>query len=727
MAIYVPPERLQLWQTGRSKYKINMKVKRHPGVELDMLRQYILLYEWIKGIDAAESFHQLRIPAEKLHALTFKVQEDLRLKGFWVADFKPAHIIIRKRNDGTFVRRHDEILYGVVDFELMQRTPEHEAQIQKVKRAEYLVRQRDRFTPPRIRNFPPYLKQVGILGVDYICGHVESTGGELWVVGKDPALFDYFQPERWRKTPQLKLSESHQVYYTQTKDNIHLVWKTSRVGEIPEVAPESESGRRMIDYGYNSPFEEFSYALAVNARGIPATYPRAIYMTGPQSEAMPYIKDRRRYESHAGLTTPDGQPILRPDHDYIKIWGFWNGPRRTAGRRKLQFFPRHQRAPGPARGAAQRPAARRTDRAHARAPGGHRLRVAQPDQPPPAALHQSRGEPRSRRRGLSRDPALQFRNDAAPRIEYRAGGSNPMTEPPGKQSLAIAPRPDPRLPAPSHVDSGSYKVCVRADYYEGQIDLKQFRARYPHYPVLATNPLVLEPEKNSYVILTRFGAVVVWDCSDAVLRDLYAEIESLSGVLNRNDAVRDQLTVHIGMDQDVVTFNEVWLRELTLEKLKIIALTLAQSVALDRFENEVTLALARFNPVITALRGKGQLKLSEAEVLRAVGFALEVRAAVLANLTLFDDPPETWESETLAYLDNQLYDQFDLEERLSAINQKLIFLTDMNSTLTTLLSNRKSHRLEWIVIVLIAVEIVLYMVESDFVKVWDALFKMLHH
>lgn len=337
MAIYVPPERLQLWQTGRVPYKVNMKIKKHPGVEIDLLRQYILIYEWIKGVDAAEAFHQLRIPAEKLHALTYKVQDDLRQKGFWVADFKPAHIIIRKRNDGTFVRRHGEILYGVVDFELLTRTPEHEAEIQKIKRADYLLRQRDRFAPTRPRRFPPYLKHVNILGVDYTYGHVESTGGELWVVGLDPDLFDYFQPERWRKTQQIKLSDSHQVYYTQTKDNIHLVWKTSRVGEIPEVDPHEAQGRRMIEYGYNSPFEEFSYALTANQRGVPTTYPRAIYMTGPQSEAMAYIQDRRRYESHKNLLMPDGRPLLRPDHDYIKIWGFWNGPDEVLAEENTSF------------------------------------------------------------------------------------------------------------------------------------------------------------------------------------------------------------------------------------------------------------------------------------------------------------------------------------------------------------------------------------------------------
>ena len=25
------------------------------------------------------------------------------------------------------------------------------------------------------------------------------------------------------------------------------------------------------------------------------------------------------------ILTPDGHPVLRKDHDYIEVWGFWNG------------------------------------------------------------------------------------------------------------------------------------------------------------------------------------------------------------------------------------------------------------------------------------------------------------------------------------------------------------------------------------------------------------------
>ena len=79
-------------------------------------------------------------------------------------------------------------------------------------------------------------------------------------------------------------------------------------------------------------------ALELNRLGIPTTYPRAIYMTGPQTEPADYIADRRRYEAHKAIVTPEGKPILRPDHDYIKIWGYWNGPDEKLADRDGEYY-----------------------------------------------------------------------------------------------------------------------------------------------------------------------------------------------------------------------------------------------------------------------------------------------------------------------------------------------------------------------------------------------------
>lgn len=261
-------------------------------------------------------------------------------------------------------------------------------------------------------------------------------------------------------------------------------------------------------------------------------------------------------------------------------------------------------------------------------------------------------------------------------------------------------------PAPLPVEP--YLVEVRADYFAGQIDLKLFRARYPHYPVLSADPLLIEPERDCFVLLTKFGGLVSWGCREETVRTLRQEVGALPGSLGRHEEVEDSIRVLVGAKSSGVDFERVSLRKLTRENVKIVSLALAQSVALDFFENRIREVLAQTEPIVIRMRETGSLALSEKGIIQAVGFVMEVRANVLASLTLFDDPPEAWESAPIARLVTRLYDHFDLEERLSAIKEKVGYLTDLNSTFLNLLGNRKSRNLEWIVIVLIAIEIVLF-------------------
>lgn len=323
LAIYVPPERMQLWQTGRSEEKIAEKIARHPGVEIDILRDYLLVYAWIYGIDAVEACEKGLLEAEEMERLTARAAEEIQVKGFRVLDMKPHHVIVFPEGDGLR-RSGGRIAYRLVDFELLQRTEEYEKAVKTSRRRLYLLHQRDRFSDQH-QPFPDHLKPIRVFGVDYVYGHAESTGGLLWVVGKDPFLFDYFLPERWRKTPQVRFSEDHPVFYTHSKDNIHLVWRVSRVGEIPGSPgdPEAEPLRR---YGFNSPFEEFACALRLQRHGIRTIYPRAIYRTGHPAPRSEGPRDESRGFSHADLRTPDGEPLLDLRYDYITVWGFWNGP-----------------------------------------------------------------------------------------------------------------------------------------------------------------------------------------------------------------------------------------------------------------------------------------------------------------------------------------------------------------------------------------------------------------
>ena len=330
LAIYVPTKTLQPWQTGRSEDKIRNILERHPGVEIDIMRQYVVVFGWIKGMDAVETAYHMGLSKSArqrfLSHVNGIVVHELAQKGYRVVDMKPQHVILRPLADGSLLRDHThQYAYALIDYELLQRTSRHEAEVRREMRKYYFTHMAHRFDEEYETPVPDHLHREEILGVPYVGGRTESTGGYLWVVGKDPGLFPYFLPERWRRTPRRKLAGEHRVYYTCTKDDINLVWRESRVGD-PALKGDSDQRRQAVtEFGYNGPFESVALTLELAEAGIKCIQPRAVYMTGSDRPRATAAQDQRRHEALSHIRTPEGQPVLRPDRDYITVYGFWNG------------------------------------------------------------------------------------------------------------------------------------------------------------------------------------------------------------------------------------------------------------------------------------------------------------------------------------------------------------------------------------------------------------------
>jgi hypothetical protein len=92
---------------------------------MDLHRQYILIYEWIKGDDVVQASERISMTEEELEKLTLKGGELFRERGFVDNDRKPHHLIVRIDPEGRLVKDKDfQTLYAHVDFEMLQRTPE---------------------------------------------------------------------------------------------------------------------------------------------------------------------------------------------------------------------------------------------------------------------------------------------------------------------------------------------------------------------------------------------------------------------------------------------------------------------------------------------------------------------------------------------------------------------------------------------------------------------------
>lgn len=129
LAIYSPPARYQLWQLGRTRLRFNHyarllaqdqeELPEGQRVELDMLRQYIMIFGWEQGEDAELAFLDGKLTDDELFEMTQDVQKLLEQKGFFVLDNKPRHYIVRTRENGELLKRHGKYCYSLVDFELL--------------------------------------------------------------------------------------------------------------------------------------------------------------------------------------------------------------------------------------------------------------------------------------------------------------------------------------------------------------------------------------------------------------------------------------------------------------------------------------------------------------------------------------------------------------------------------------------------------------------------------
>jgi uncharacterized Rmd1/YagE family protein len=251
------------------------------------------------------------------------------------------------------------------------------------------------------------------------------------------------------------------------------------------------------------------------------------------------------------------------------------------------------------------------------------------------------------------------------------------------------------------------RLEVNGVYFPSPIDLDRLEKKYSDSSIVSSDPLVLRMPGDAYVIVFRLGAVVFWQCPETLHERIHADIRALPETDSPGKEVYDQLIVRVNQPEIQVNFRDICLQNLTVEHIKIISENFSKSIALRQFELSVSQALENTAHIVRALETGGEFVQSEKSVLKTVGFTMAVREAVLAKLSLFDDPVETSQSERLARLHKLLYAHFDIKKRLEGLSEKVRFLSELNLMLMSLLQTRTSHRLEWIVVLLIVIEVIL--------------------
>lgn len=130
-------------------------------------------------------------------------------------------------------------------------------------------------------------------------------------------------------------------------------------------------------------------------------------------------------------------------------------------------------------------------------------------------------------------------------------------------------------------------------------------------------------------------------------------------------------------------------------------------------EDRLDRHLASVSLLPRALEVYGAQPLGRREVIRKIGELMVLRMAVNTRGGGLEDTPEFYwsEPELEAYFD-AVAKEFEMKERIDTINKKIDYAQEVQNTLRALLTEASGHRMEIIIILLIAVEVVFVLIRE---------------
>lgn len=237
--------------------------------------------------------------------------------------------------------------------------------------------------------------------------------------------------------------------------------------------------------------------------------------------------------------------------------------------------------------------------------------------------------------------------------------------------------------------------------------LKDLATRYPEarrthhqmwFPAAAGGTVFMFP--SGTVVFQNVGQAG----REAELLRLRQSLPKLSDaqVLTEQFAVEERAGARPDLENGVLIVDE-----LGFERAGVVALTIAQSAAMEYYERIVDQMFSETDRLVEQLEKVGTMPVFTRKLHRFIGAAIGTRSEVLSVLHLFDKPDAAWDDAGADQVYEQLRAEFDLVDRHQALELKLRSVQEALELVTDIARDKRLVWLEVSVVFLIVLEITL--------------------
>ena len=205
----------------------------------------------------------------------------------------------------------------------------------------------------------------------------------------------------------------------------------------------------------------------------------------------------------------------------------------------------------------------------------------------------------------------------------------------------------------------------------------------------------------------RYGCVVTWGLSEAQERERL-KVLLAAGVAQEPLAeheLDDFGYVHSPGGKSSLAKDVISLETLDIREKLAVSFALAQSVKLGVFERAVEATIQETRSIPERMAIDGKIRLTRTSITKRIGQLFVDRASINLHSDILDHPEFFWEDDEWLPLYLRAAKYLEIDRRAEVLNKRLDIIKELFDMLASELHNSHSNKLEWIVIILIMVEV----------------------
>lgn len=209
--------------------------------------------------------------------------------------------------------------------------------------------------------------------------------------------------------------------------------------------------------------------------------------------------------------------------------------------------------------------------------------------------------------------------------------------------------------------------------------------------------------KKGDIFFFPYGVIVFWGIEKEDDQHFILEVEPYE-ILANEEIESDKFNYFISDDTQVKR-EEIVLPNHSYYTLLAVSHALAQSIKLSIFERTIQKAVRSVGDIPRWLAQNGTIPLSRRQIRKKMGELFIDRSSINLHFDILDTPEFFSEYPDLEAYYQKAATYLELKPRIEVLNQRLDVVHKFFELLSNELNHQHSNRLEWIIILLIMVEV----------------------